>query len=278
MNPSIFYFNKDSAFIYESRHCEYFYSQLENNNKMKPNQDEITFLKEYEHNYPNNKGNNTSEKYIEIPRNIALFFSKRRKIIPELDDRALNIQNLIRNHKHEKLSCCTLVYLYKNTFNKNIGKTTINAILKNQLGLKYLKTSVKNQILLSSESKKQTYFVFKIIIRHLKSGGKIIFIDESTFYTKNINFKTWRKNSEFIFNTFKDNGKKNLIFVISNEKIIHWEISSNNCTSEDYKNFIKEMLENFEEYDNGNYLLFMDNASIHLSMELMQFYSKKILK
>ena len=163
-NPNIFYFNKDSSFIYESRRCTYFYSQLENKNKMKPNSDEFTFLKEYEQQYSNNEEKIANHKYIEIPKNIALFLSKRTKIIPKLDERAINVQNLIKNHKHERLSCRTLAELYKNTYNKKISKTTINIILKHQLGLKYLKTSVKNNILLSSESIRQTYFILKIII------------------------------------------------------------------------------------------------------------------
>ena len=245
---------------------------------MKPNSDEFTFLKEYEQQYSNNEEKIANHKYIEIPKNIALFLSKRTKIIPKLDERAINVQNLIKNHKHERLSCRSLAELYKNTYNKNISKTTINIILKHQLGLKYLKMSVKNNILLSSESIRQTYFILKIIIRHLKLKGKIIFIDESTFYTKNINFKTWRKSLEFIFNSFKDNKKRNLILAVSNERIIHWEITSDNCSSEKFLNFIDDMLENLDNYDNSNYLLFMDNASIHLSLDLMKFYSKNKLK
>ena len=277
-NPNIFHFNKESSFIYESRRCIYFYSKLENNNKMKPNSDEFTFLKEYEKNYPTNGENISNQKYIEIPQNLAIFISNRIKIIPKLDDRAINVQNLIKNHKHERLSCRALAELYKNTYNKKISKTTINTILKYHLGLKYLKTSVKNEILLSSESIKQTYFILKIIIRHLKLGGKIIFIDESTFYTKNINFKTWRKSSEFIFNSFKDNKKRNLILAVSNEKIIHWEINSDNFSSENFLNFIDDILESLDNNDNSIYILFMDNASIHLSLDLMKFYSKNKLK
>ena len=38
------------------------------------------------------------------------------------------------------------------------------------------------------------------------------------------------------------------------------------------------MLESLDNNDNSNYILFMDNASIHLSLDLMKFYSKNKLK
>jgi len=91
----------------------------------------------------------------------------------------------------------------KKIYNQRISRTTINLILRNQLGLKFLKTSDKNNMLLSTKIKEQTFFEIKIIIRHLKLGGKILFINESTLYAKNVNYKTWRKSSNQVFNNFK---------------------------------------------------------------------------
>ena len=82
------------------------------------------------------------------------------------------------------------------------------------------------------------FFIFKIIIRHLKLGGKIIFVDESTFYTKNLSFKTWRKRTDYVYNNFIDIGKRNLFLAASNDKIIHWEITSENSDAQMFKNFI----------------------------------------
>ena len=56
---------------------------------MKPNSDEFTFLNEYEQQHSNNEENITNHKYIEIPKNIAIFLSKRSKIIPKLDESAI---------------------------------------------------------------------------------------------------------------------------------------------------------------------------------------------
>ena len=85
------------------------------------------------------------------------------------------------------------------------------------------------------------------------------------------------KHGEKVRNLFlillKINKKRNLILAVSNEKIIHWEINSDNFSSENFLNFIDDMLESLDNNDNSNYILFMDNASIHLSLDLMMFYS-----
>ena len=106
---------------------------------MKPNNIEIKFLIDYEKNYNIKEINNPNDNYIEIPQNIAQYFQSRIKIKPVLDERALKIQNLRNNHKNKKVSCRALAELYRKTYNHKISRTTINLILKNQLGLKFHK-------------------------------------------------------------------------------------------------------------------------------------------
>ena len=120
----------------------------------------------------------------------------------------------------------------------------VNQILKNKLGYKFLKTNVKNKVITTIESKKQAFFVIKIILRHLKLGGYIIYIDESTFTTINNNYKTWRLPSEQIIFDYKDNSKINLLLDVSNEKVVYFKINDCNSTSEVFKNFISELLYN----------------------------------
>ena len=47
-NPNISFFNLDSAFIYEPRHCCHFYNLLKNANNMKPNSSDLFFIQNYE--------------------------------------------------------------------------------------------------------------------------------------------------------------------------------------------------------------------------------------
>ena len=91
-NPNVFHFNLDSSFIYESRLCIYFYNQLENKNNMKPNSEDIIFLKNYGDNINSSINTNYDENYIEIPKNYALYFQNRKAIIPDLDENSLRIK------------------------------------------------------------------------------------------------------------------------------------------------------------------------------------------
>ena len=84
-----------------------------------------------------------------------------------------------------------------------------------------MKSSIKNQTILTPKSKEQIFFVFKIIIRHIKLGGNIIYVDESTFYTKNLNFRGWRKKDGHFYKEIKDTKKRNLILPIPPKREIY---------------------------------------------------------
>ena len=219
-NPNVFHFTLDSSFIFESRHCTYFYNTLIDKNKMKPALLDVKFLKEYEKNYDLIYEENPNTKYIEIPLDIFNFFKSRKKISSILDDSDLKLKSLIQNIKIENFSCRKLSELYQKKFNISISKTKVNKILKYKLGLRFLKSDIKNSKILWFKSKEQSFFVPKI--RHLKMGGSIMYIDESSFYSKNSNLRCLGKNDCHIFNETKNNGKTNLILAITPKKVIHW--------------------------------------------------------
>ena len=277
-NPDIFHFNLDSKFIYESRHCSFFFNKLSDKNRMKPNQEELNFLIHYEKNFSPNIYNQQEQKYIFIFEDFYHYFGSQKVIKPILDNRALQIESLLKTHRTEKISCRKLSELYFNKYNMYISRQTVNRILRNQLGFKFLKTHVKNKIILKEISISQSFFVLKIIIRHLKLGGDIIFVDESTFYTKNNNYKTWRKSEEYIFHDFDDSAKRNLILAVSSKDIIYWELTNDNIKGNNFKGFIEKMLKNIVPSERKNFLVFMDNASIHSSFNAMKFYFESGLK
>ena len=173
-NPNVFHFTLDLSFIFESRHCTYFYNTLIDKNKMKPVLLDVKFLKEYEKNYDLIYEENPNTKYIEIPLDIFNFFKSRKKISPILDDSDLKLKSLIQNIKIENFSCRKLSELYQKIFNISISKTKVNKILKYKLWLRFLKSIIKNSNILSFKSKEQSFFVLKILIRHLKIGGSIM--------------------------------------------------------------------------------------------------------
>ena len=111
----------------------------------------------------------------------------------------------------------------------------------------FLKTNPKNAILLSNNSVKKTFFVLKVLIRHIKLEGNIIYVDESSFSTVNNNYKTWRQQNSQIFNQLNDNQKNNLILAVSSERVINWKILNQNTTSSIFKCFFLEIINKMEK-------------------------------
>lgn len=72
-NPNIFHFNNDSSFIYESCHCSFFYGKLIDRNHMKPSNEDITFLKDYENNFNCSNDENQKSDFF-WPQKFANYF------------------------------------------------------------------------------------------------------------------------------------------------------------------------------------------------------------
>ena len=82
--------------------------------------------------------------------------------------------------------------LYTNSTGKIIHKSQINNIMRDRLGLHYVKTCVKSKKLDSLESKFLSFGFIKTIIKGIKLGFKILFQDESIILCSNNNFRCWR--------------------------------------------------------------------------------------
>ena len=80
--------------------------------------------------------------------------------------------------------------------------------MKNILGYKYRKTTVKNAKLTEKKSIIFSFFYLKVLLRALIIGLNIIYIDELGFYSHNNNYYTWRLKDEEIFYPRNDNKKK----------------------------------------------------------------------
>ena len=278
LNPSIFHFNLDSKFIYESRFCSFFYEKLQDKNNMKPKSEDLMFLKDYEKNVEIQDSKEKDQGIIEVPKNIFMFFKNRIKIKPELDQKELNVKKIIEELKNEKFSSKKVSNYYQMKFGESISKSQLLLILKKKLGLHFLKTSIKNKILLNSESKKMSFFILKILIRHIKLGGSIIYLDESTFSTVNNNLKMWRRSGEQIFKEVKDSKKTNLILAVTPKRLIHFQLNRSNTDAVSFKEFILEMLESLDKNDIKNLVIFLDNASVHGTIDIMKICSEKNLK
>ena len=95
-NPDILHFNLDSKFIYELRHCSFFFNKLSDKNKMKHNQEELNFLIDYENNFSLNTNKEENHSYIFIIKDYFHYFRSQKIIKPILDNRALQIDSLLK--------------------------------------------------------------------------------------------------------------------------------------------------------------------------------------
>ena len=121
-------------------------------------------------------------------------------------------------------------------------------------------------------------FFIKALVKALKIGLNPIFVDESWFKTKNNHFYTWRKSNEEIYNFMEDIKKINLLIGVSKDKVINYKIIKEETNSDNFSQFISELINAMTEQEKNNSVLIMDNCTSHLSPQLFKFYDDKKLK
>ena len=210
LNPNIFKFTNNDFFIYEPKLCLNFIDNLNDKNIIKPTENEISFL-----NKLINTINSETDKsivnvlpfFIELMNNIQI-------IQPKLDNRAMKIKSIIDNWPRE-----TNISIEKITQNYNeyaltnnqkiIHKSLVHLIIKNVLKYRYKKTTIKTSKLKSKIFIYYSFYFIKSLLRGLMQNMKLIFIDESGFFTKNSNYRTWRAPNAKVYFPVNDSRKVN---------------------------------------------------------------------
>ena len=278
LNPKFLYFNLDSSFIYESRLCDYHYSNLSNSNKMKLNENDIICINN-EIQKVQNLRDNLNDNIISIPTYYASFFENMIKKPLALNERELTVDNIIKNYDGNKsLSCQKIMEIYNDKNIQKISKTTIYRIITKRLGYSFRKTSVKTNKLLTKNSIKQIFFVLKLVSRVLKIGGEIVYVDESAFYNINSNYKAWRKNDQDIHYDIKESKKINLILAVTSNKVVYYKMTNESTDGNAFKSFMSELYNKLSELEKKNYVFFLDNLSSHSTPELFEFYNNNNMK
>ena len=98
------------------------------------------------------------------------------------------MNEIAKNKDRSKISCRNLAELYTNTTGKIIHKSQMNNIMRNRLGLHYIKACVKSNKLDSKESKFLSFGFIRTVIKVIKLGFKILFQDDSIILCSNNNF------------------------------------------------------------------------------------------
>ena len=154
---------------------------------------------------------------------------------------------------------------YIKKYKDYISHNTIYKIMKNILGYRFVKCCVKTQKLKETEAIKQTFFYIKIFLRALRMGLSFIFIDESSIFTQNNNYKIWKLPEEEIHTEIKDTLKRNLLLAVNKEKTIYYKITEKSTTSNEFQNFFFQILSCLSEEEKSRTVFIMDNHSSHLT-------------
>lgn len=257
-NPDIFEFTVNSTFIYESRLSYSFYKRLNIKSIMKPSLEEKQILDSL---IAKPIDNSTGEEMFVLPF-FKILLENIKIITPKKDIKAQIIEEILKERNIGEIISLKKI---KQEFDKKasirniklIQKTSIYNIMKNTLGYKFLKTTVKNSKLAEKNSIRDSFFFLKIILRAITMGLEIIFIDESGFFTQNNHFRCWRKNSQEIYNHIRDNQKVNLIMAVNSYKICHYKLNDNSTTSHEFKKFMEELISKLTEEEKKKVFLFL---------------------
>lgn len=271
-NPRITSIKPGSNFIYDTNAFEIYFSQVSDKNNLKLKPRELLFLKNSIDQLKIQNEINPS-KIINIPLDI---FKKIETFTPKIeqkDEEVLYIKKLVESQKNlGYISCRRIASKYYNDTGKKISKTKVNNIMRNKLGLHFIKTTIKNQKINNNKNILISLCFIKILIKCLKLNFHLIFVDESIIQANNNNYKIWRKKNEEISYNLKGKQRKNLIAAIDFDSLLYYKINNENTDENQFLFFIKELKNIIDKKIIGDYVIIMDNLSAHKTDLLKKYY------
>ncbi len=203
----------------------------------------------------------------EITPNLISF----HRLLPKHDSAYIDVKKIkstIESSRSRHISVAKIVEEYNtnNPSDQKFKKTTIYNAMKKKLRIRFRKTTVKHAKLNTNENRINRLLFIKAFARCLFLDKVIYYVDESPFFLKNKNFRTWQ--SPLIENTpFSDANreKTNLTLVCSREKIIFYEFQRENVNSETFIEFSAKLQEFLANGEKHSMVLYLDNATSHTS-------------
>lgn len=157
-------------------------------------------LSKDENNWLRNRIQEISIKYSKDRSNFLFWLDKdiaaKKKIFESkalLDEETKYFkEKILKSKNRNSLSCRKLAATYFEETRNKIGKTKVNKILRENLGLHYLKTTCKSNITKTKQSIIHSMVFIKTLIKCLSMGFEPLFIDESALESSNNNYHCWR--------------------------------------------------------------------------------------
>ena len=229
-------FRKYSSFFIHIVNYKAFIDEKKSKQILLPNNNELNSLDEeilkYEKIIENNEPKTKPNKINILPIYKASLNNYFKPIKELSSDYSSKIKDIILDFKKKRYQNYFKKYKknIKKTTKKTISIMTISRILRHKLKLHYLKTTPKNPIIKTNNYQFMLAIFIKVIIRSIKLGLKLIFIDETGFQLGNNNYYDWREYDELIFGGAKSDQKDriNLILAIDDEKILHQKLTKEN--------------------------------------------------
>lgn len=276
--PGITHFNSNSFFIYDLGNIKDFLIDIKNKNTVKLNSKELSLIKEEIDSISNDVDIANNENFVNISldeiNKINEYFQ-----IDITNNKIINWVNefINKSDEREKISLEKIINIFHNDIGEIISKAKMYNIFKNKLKLRYLKTSIKNSKIKSSNFVFSSMCFIKILVRAINIGFKIYFMDESDISLKNNNFRCWRKNKELIYHNCTKNKRSNLLLIVDSNSVIYYKINNNPTNEKTFLEFMDEFLKIKKKDLNNKFILVLDNLACHKTSKVKQyFYDNKI--
>lgn len=135
-----------------------------------------------------------------------------------------------------------------------------------------MKTYPKTKIFQKFLSILKGFIFIKTFIKCINEGLIPVYIDETNFQINNNNLKVWRLKNKFLFFNIGKSDRRNLILAVTPNKTLHYEINKRTNKSKDFLKFFDSLLKKISKNHLKNHLFIMDNCSIHLNKEHLEFF------
>lgn len=226
---------------------------------------------------------NSNENYLDKEYNFIQIIPEYKQALSDFipgirkfNEKAKIIYAIIKTFKKKyNITLKNICKKYKKKTGNYISKSYVYLIITNKLKYRFLKTITK-PICLNSISSKIIFI--STIVRALKIGLKIIYLDESNFQLENNHLRIWRKMDELPYFKVGGKGRKNIILAISNEELILYKINQGTNNADTFYEFMKELIEAIRNKKIEDSLIIMDNCTIHMTKKLKELYRENKLK
>lgn len=277
-NPLINRFTLDSFFIYDQADNIKYYQSLTNKNLIKLSNDELLLLCSIANEIRINQAIKGGDELIEIDKDLADKLNSYFNINQQDTPLSKYIKDKISNsNDRSNISCRKLSNEYFKEKGEKVSKSTIHNIIKNQLGYRFLKTTLKNNFIKKDEGILACLCFLKIYVRCMKYNFHPIFIDETKVELINNHYRAWRfPGEELLFgNTVK--AKNNLLLAVGTDRVFSYKMTKDNTTSDIFLDFLKDLAKEINKDTQKKYFLIMDNFRCHKTENVIEFLTKSKL-